>query len=497
MRRRIGALSDHRIPLEEAAPAPAPATQEPVAFQPTKPQTEAKAPPAPAPPPKDLNGPVGELQRDLYLLTQRVDATASSRSVEELKAQVERLSDQVEAFEKLLVTGGLGGRVKKKRPEAPEADGDVVLPYSLSDLLRVMIKHGASDLHIKTGAAPTVRLHGELITIGNKDEKLTAEQCRKLVFSVLSPTHKRKLKKQKEVDFACLLDRARFRVHAFYERNHLTAAYRLLRTDLPSFEALGLPTVLRKIAGLNNGLVLVTGPAGQGKSTTLAAMVDFINKNRKVHVVTIEDPIEYFHEDNHAFITQREVGPDTHSFADGLRQALRQDPNVILVGEMRDLETITTAVSAAETGHLVLSTLHTPNTVQAVDRIVDAFPPDSQKQIRVLLSKCLRAVISQRLLVRKDGKGRVPAVEVLVSTPAISSYILEGRTEEIYPLIERGATEGMQTFAQAMLELFQKGLITKDEAMYHADQASDFRLAAEGHTTGTSADSMRSMNTWL
>lgn len=502
LRRGIGQASDvASIPIEPLPPAPAEPRSD--AFRISTPVREATPQKVEAPP-KSFSGPMGEIQRDLFLLSQRVDDTVSSRDIQEMRDQVEELKQQVQQLSEQVRTAAVqpaaaaAPRAPKKAEEPEEAPRVPMEQY-----LKVMIKHHASDLHIKSGSPPTVRLNGKLVPIGN--EPLTEPQTRQLIYSVLSPSRRRKLRKHKEVDFASLLEVeqdgrrmvARFRVHAFYERNNLSAAYRLLRGDLPKFEDLGLPGVLRKLAGLNNGLILVTGPAGQGKSTTLAAMVDYINQTRALHVVTIEDPIEYFHEDKMSFITQREVGPDTHNFADGLRQALRQDPNVILVGEMRDPETITTAVSAAETGHLVLSTLHTPNTVQAVDRIIDSFPADSQKQIRSQLSKSLRAVMSQRLLLRKDGKGRVPAVEVMVCTPAISSYILEGRTEEIYPLMERGASEGMQTFPQAMLHLYNQGLISKQEAEAHADAAGEFRMAAEGHTTSTGSDDMHNVNQWL
>lgn len=506
MRRRMGGAAElASIPIDSAPSEPeVPADN----FRISAPVREA-VPQKMESPPRNFTGPMGEVQRDLFLLSQRVDDTVSTRDIADLRERLARLDElekQVEELRAQLEKAPAGAPARPRkapRLEEKEEPGEE-LRYGMERYLNVMIKHGASDLHIKSGAPPTARLNGKLVPMG--DEALSEAQARQLIFSVLSPERRRKLKKNKEVDFATLLEarspdgrpiKARFRVHAFYERNNLSAAYRLLRSDLPKFEDLGLPGVLRKLAVLNNGLILVTGPAGQGKSTTLAAIVDYINQNQAVHVVTIEDPIEYFHADKRSFITQREVGPDTHNFADGLRQALRQDPNVILVGEMRDPETIMTAVSAAETGHLVLSTLHTPNTVQAVDRIVDSFPAESQKQIRSQLSKNLRAVMSQRLLMRKDGKGRVPAVELMVCTPAISSYILEGRTEEIYPLMERGASEGMQTFAQSMLNLYQNGLITKQEAEFHADAAGEFRMAAEGHTTSTGSDPMQNVNQWL
>ncbi|HXE72990.1 MAG TPA: PilT/PilU family type 4a pilus ATPase [Candidatus Nitrosotenuis sp.] len=371
------------------------------------------------------------------------------------------------------------------------------LGFELDDLLQVMIKHSASDLHLKVGTPPTVRLDGELIPVGN--QSLSEADCRYLVFAGMSRAQRRTLLTKKELDFAYSIPGARFRVNAFMERGFVSAAFRMLRTEVPSIEELGLPTALKKLASLNNGLILVTGPAGSGKSTTLAAMIDYINSNRKMHIITIEDPIEFYHKDKLSIVTQREVGSDTSSFSEALKQALRQDPNVVMVGEMRDPETIMTAVIAAETGHLVLSTMHTPNTVGAIDRIIDAFSGETQRQFRLLLANNLRAVISQRLLVRADEKGRVPAVEVLISTPTISSLVLEGKTQEIYPYIQQGSSEGMQTFTQSLMRLYEAGLITKEEALYHADQPTEFRLGVEGHVTGTAVPTVTedTLMNWL
>jgi twitching motility protein PilT len=408
-------------------------------------------------------------------------ADSSLARLSSLEAQIDILADRLNQLEERLASG----RLPRRRPGRPpeEAGPEVSLAYSLEDLFRVMIKHGATDLHLKAGAPPTVRLHGELVPIGT--EILDEAQVRCLVLGGLPAAGRRKLRRERAVDLACSCDSARLRAHVFYQRNGLSAAYRLLRSQMPSFEELGLPPVLADFARFNNGLVLVTGPAGQGKSTTLAALVDFINANRRVHVITIEDPIEYFHTDRSSYITQREVGTDTASFLEGLKQALREDPDVILVGEMRDPETMMTALQAAETGHLVFSTLHTPNAPQAVDRIVDSFPADSQQQVRFLLSRCLRAVVAQRLLTRRDGQGRIPAVEVMVCTPTIRAYIQEGRTGDIATLMEEGGTEGMQTFTQSLVSLYQRGLIDEEEALFHADVAHAFRLAITGHTTGT------------
>jgi twitching motility protein PilT len=358
--------------------------------------------------------------------------------------------------------------------EIPRPEG---MNFTLDDLLRTVIKNRASDLHIKPNSPPTVRLEGQLIPIG--DAPLTAEQCRYLVLTALPPYKREPLSRMREVDHAHVSFGVRFRMNAFLERGHFTAAMRMVNSAVPTFDDLGLPPVLSQLASLQDGLVLITGPAGSGKSTTLAAVVDWINQNRRTHVVTIEDPIEYHHKDKTAYITQREVGTDTTSFVEALKQALRQDPNVIMLGEMRDTETIMTAVTAAETGHLVLSTLHTPNTVQAVDRIVDSFDGHVQKQVRMLLATCLRGVVSQKLLNRQDGKGRVPAVEVLVNTPTIASHILDGQTGEIYQYLQRGATDGMQTFNQSLINLLDRGLITYQDAAQVADRKTELRLARE------------------
>ncbi|MBX3170525.1 MAG: PilT/PilU family type 4a pilus ATPase [Candidatus Eremiobacteraeota bacterium] len=357
--------------------------------------------------------------------------------------------------------------------------GEVVRPpdlqFTLDDLLRVVINYNASDLHIKANAPPTVRLNGDLVPIGERP--LTEQESLYLVMSSLPKDKRSKFNSIREIDAAYVSRGVRFRLNAFLERGRVSGAFRMVSTQVPNFETLGLPPVLARLSNMYNGLVLVTGPAGSGKSTTLAAVIDWINRNRRAHIVTIEDPIEYYHHDIHSFVSQREIGTDTSSFAEALRQALRQDPNVIMVGEMRDVETIMTAVTAAETGHLVLSTLHTPNTVQSIDRILDTFSGDQQKQIRMLLSSCLRGVVSQKLLQRIDGKGRVPAVEVLVCTSTVQSLILEGNTKEIYPYIQQGGSEGMQTFTTSLTRLLEQGLVSREEAAFHAEQSTEFRLA--------------------
>lgn len=367
--------------------------------------------------------------------------------------------------------------------------------FELDDLLQVMIKHEASDLHLKSGSPPTVRMDGELIPVGS--QILNDDDCKKLVLMAMTPSQRRQLAMRQEVDFAYAIPDARFRVNAYLQKQSLSASFRLLRTTIPGIDELHLPDVLKKLSEYNHGLILVTGPAGSGKSTTLASMINYINETRKLHIVTVEDPIEFIHQDKMSIITQREVGTDTKSFGMALKQSLRQDPNVILIGEMRDPETIMTAALAAETGHLVLSTLHTPNTIQAINRILDVFTGDAQKQFRLLLANTLRGIVSQRLLSRVDETGRIPAVEVLVATPTISSLILEEKTGEIYQHMAQGRTEGMQTFTNSLADLYEKGLVSKEEAMYHADQPTEFRLSVEGHTTGTSAVQEDSLMSWL
>lgn len=370
-----------------------------------------------------------------------------------------------------------------------------IVKYELEDLLRAVIKHNASDLHIKAESPPIVRLEGELVPIG--DKPLSVEDCENLIFSILDEKKKENLFQGKELDFAYSISGGRFRVNVFLQGGIVSAAFRQLYLKIPSVEELNLPPVIKTMAEYNNGLILVTGPAGCGKSTTLASIIEHINQTRKVHIITLEDPIEFVHKGNLSIITQREIGRDTISFSEGLRQSLRQDPNVILIGEMRDPETIMTAVIAAETGHLVLSTLHTPNAVQAIDRIIDIFSGDQQKQFRLLLANTLRGIISQKLLPRTDIAGRIPAVEVMIVSPTIRSLILESKTNEIYQYIAQGSIYGMITFTDSLKMLYDRGYITKEEALYYADQPTELRLNIEGHTTKTVAEGEDSLIDWI
>lgn len=405
------------------------------------------------------------------------ESQAPSTGPDPLQERVARLEQQLQRLEGALAYQGHGMDNGVELDLSEEMVRPPDLDFELEDLIRTVIKNRASDLHLKAHAPPTVRLDGKLVPIG--DAPLSEEQARYLVLSALPPRKRSPLNYRREVDHAYVCFGVRFRVNAFLERGKVSAALRTINNSVPNFDDLGLPPVMEKLALLQDGLVLITGPAGSGKSTTLASVIDWINTNRRSHIVTIEDPIEFHHEDRKAFISQREVGTDTSSFKEALKQALRQDPNVIMLGEMRDAETIMTAVTAAETGHLVLSTLHTPNTVQAIDRIVDSFEGQTQKQVRLLLASCLRGVVSQKLLNRQDGRGRIPAVEVLVNTSTVASHILDGQTQEIYQYLQRGESEGMQTFTQSLLDLTERGLISYQEANQVADQKTEFRLASE------------------
>ena len=352
----------------------------------------------------------------------------------------------------------------------------------LDAMLQQMIDLDASDLHLKPGAPPIIRVYGVLRAL--IDKPLTVAEAENLIFSAMTHAQQQEFLERKELDFAYgLHGRGRFRVSAFFQRGVVSAAFRMVKLQIPTFEELRLPPILRQLCEFQDGIILFTGATGTGKSTSLAAMIDYINAAQKRHIITIEDPIEYMHFDKMSIINQREVGIDTESYTIALKQALRQDPDVILIGEMRDQESIVTALTAAETGHLVLSTLHTQNTTQALERIMDTLPETNRAMFVTQLASTLRAIVSQRLLPRLDGSGRVPAVEVLIATPTVRSLILENKFGEIYPYMQTGKMEGMQTFTQALLELYQSGIVTEQEAFAKADRPTEFRLALEGHIT--------------
>lgn len=330
-------------------------------------------------------------------------------------------------------------------------------------LLEEVIKKKASDLHLQVGLPPMLRVDGSLTPVqGGKI--LDEEAVESLIFAILDEDQKQILLKDKEFDFSFAFgDLGRFRVNAFHERGNLAAALRLIPNEIASVDGLGLPPVLEKFTEYPRGLVLITGPTGSGKSTTLAALVDKINQERAVHIITIEDPIEFTHKSNKAVVVQREVHYDTYSFSAALRSSLRQDPDVVLIGEMRDLETISAAITIAETGHLVFATLHTNSASQSVDRMIDVFPPHQQPQVRAQLANILMAICSQRLIPAIGG-GRIAAAEILVATPAVRNIIREGKSHQLEAVIQTGAEHGMQSMDKTLVQLIHNGTITYEEA---------------------------------
>jgi twitching motility protein PilT len=333
------------------------------------------------------------------------------------------------------------------------------MDFDFADILIEVIESEASDLHLTAGSPPMVRKKGKLSALDYP--VLNAQDTREIVYSILNNEQRKRLETDWQIDLSYSVpNRARFRVNAFFQRASIGAVMRTIPTEIPALGDLGLPPVLEEFTRKPRGFVLVTGPTGSGKSTTLAAMIDMINEQRHEHILTIEDPIEFLHRHKNCIVNQRELGTDASSFAAGLKSALRQDPDVILVGEMRDLETMATALTAAETGHLVFATLHTQDTAQTVDRIVDAFPPEQQHQVRVQLSIALQGIVTQQLLPTSDGKSRCCATEVLVPTAGVRNLIREGKTHQIYSALQTGASHGMQTMDASLVDLVRQGKIT-------------------------------------
>ncbi len=352
----------------------------------------------------------------------------------------------------------------------------------LNDILTVAVKAKGSDIHIKAGLPPVVRIDGRLHPIPNAP-RLSAEDVSSMAYSMMNPRQRQIFEESWEVDLAhAIPGLGRFRVSAYHQRGTVAMVFRVITMTIPTLEGLNLPPVLKKICAEERGLVLVTGSTGSGKSSTLAAMIDHINQNRTCNIITVEDPVEFLHRDNKSIISQREVGCDTQTFASALKGALRQDPDVILVGEMRDLETIETAMTAAETGHLVMSTLHTTDAAETIDRIIGVFPPYHQRQVRIQLAGIIKGVISQRLVPKADGKGRVPAVEIMLGTARVRECIDdENKTKEIHDAIAQGyVSYGMQTFDQSLMKLLTSGLISYDEAMRQSSNPDDFALKMSG-----------------
>jgi twitching motility protein PilT len=348
----------------------------------------------------------------------------------------------------------------------------------ITQLLTFAVTEGASDLHLSSGEPPMLRIHGDIKRLDHSP--LTREQVHNMAFDVMSDTHRRIFQEKLDIDFSFELgDLARFRVNVFMQRKGEGVVFRTIPTKVVTLDELGMPPILKEVCKKERGLVLLTGPTGSGKSTTLAAMVDYINENWECHILTVEDPIEFVHQPKKSLINQREVGPHTQSFANALRSALREDPDVILVGEMRDLETISLALTAAETGHLVLGTLHTSSAPKTVDRIIDAFPAGQQNQVRAMFSESLEAIVTQTLC-KKKGGGRIAACEILVGVPAVRNLIREGKIHQIPSTMQTGQKLGMQTLDMSLQDLVARGLIAKEEAAMKSPNPQLFGAAQVG-----------------
>jgi twitching motility protein PilT len=343
---------------------------------------------------------------------------------------------------------------------------------SIDELLERMVEANASDLHVTTGTPPAIRVRGEVERLAGFDS-LTGEETQQLLYRILSSEQQKHFELNRQLDFSYSIPGlARFRVNVYFQRESIGAAFRLIPTELKTLEELGIPDSLHVLAEKPRGLVLVTGPTGSGKSTTLAAIIDEINRNRSEHILTIEDPIEFLHRHKRCIVNQREIGPDATSFAEALRAALRQDPDVILVGEMRDLETISTALTAAETGHLVFGTLHTQSAPSTIDRIIDVFPAEQQEQVRIQIANSLQGVVTQALLPTADKMGRVPALEILLPDDAVRNLIRQGKVEQIYSVMQTNTGRGMQTMEQSLGDLIMRRIVDLDIGLSRSSRPS-------------------------
>ncbi len=355
---------------------------------------------------------------------------------------------------------------------------------SIDELLEPMVGQNASDLHVTAGSPPVIRVNGRLQRLPGLD-KLDPDETRSIIYRILSTEQQKQLETRRQIDFSYAVPGvARFRVNAYFQRESLGAAFRLVPAEIKSLEQLALPERLYELADMARGLVLVTGPTGSGKSTTLAALLDHVNTTRHEHILTIEDPIEFLHWHKSCIVNQREIGPDAISFADSLRAALRQDPDVILVGEMRDLETIGTALTAAETGHLVFATLHTQSAPPTIVRLIDVFPPEQQDQVRAQLAGTLQGIVTQNLVPTADGAGRVPALEILMPDDAVRNLIRQAKIEQIYSVMQTSSSRGMQTMEQSLADLALRRVITSDVAFSRSTRPAELRglLERAGYT---------------
>lgn len=351
---------------------------------------------------------------------------------------------------------------------------------AIEKLLEIMLKKGASDLHIKAGSPPLIRLHGDLLQL-REIKPLDIEEAEKLSLSLLTDAQRRRFREERALDLCIdIPGLARFRTHLFFQQRAVSAVFRAIPYEIPTVDQLNIPASVRSLCTRPRGLILITGPASSGKSTTLASLINFINENMSAHIVTIEDPIEFIHPCKKSLINQRQVGSDTLSFKEALKHVFRQDPDIILIGEMRDLETIQIAITAAETGHLVFGTLHTPDATQTIDRIVDVFPPYQQQQIRIQVAANLQGILSQILVKRADGKGRVAAFEVLIAVPAVRNLIREGRTYQIPSFLQVGRRQGMISLNQYLIDLSKEGIIKPEEAIAKATDVAELTAVLTG-----------------
>lgn len=369
-------------------------------------------------------------------------------------------------------------------------EGDI----DIDGVLRELVRLGGSDAHLTSGSVPMARISGSLKPL-DQFGRLTPDRLRRSLYSILSQKQREKFEEDLELDLSYAVGGlARFRVNVYQQRESLGAAFRVIPYEIKPLEELGVPPVVANFANLARGLVLVTGPTGSGKSTTLASIIDLANRTREDHIMTVEDPIEFLHSHKKSLVNQREVGADTHSFANALKHVLRQDPDVILVGEMRDLETISIALTAAETGHLVFATLHTQDAAQTIDRIIDVFPPSQQAQVRTQLAGAIQGVVCQTLCKRSDGRGRAVATEVMVATPAVRNLIREGKTHQIYSAMQAGAKQGMHTMDQHLADLVKSGRISYEVGLEKCHHVEDFnRLTGRFGGSMAAADPMKGL----
>ncbi len=463
---------------------PAPAVAEPVADVVAEPDTEPVLEPLPAQAAPEatytLEAPAPVAAQHAYVAepsTPTVPAPAPAPDLETVAVPVTGPAPADHGSPLLANTEAAETAYERPSTEAAAEDGDI----DLNDLLMLVLDRGASDLHLTSGARPSLRVNGELRQL-EEYPVLTPPVVQRILYAALTQRQREKFEEILELDFAYSVPgRARFRVNVYRQRDAVGAAFRVIPFEIKKLEDLGVPASVARFAGLERGFVLVTGPTGSGKSTTLASLVDMANRTRHDHIMTVEDPIEFLHRHQSCIVNQREVGEDTHSFGAALKHVLRQDPDIILVGEMRDLETISVALTAAETGHLVFATLHTSDAAQTIDRIIDVFPPHQQQQVRVQLASALQGIVCQTLAKTSDGKGRAVATEVLVATPAIRNLIREGKTHQIYSSMQAGLKHGMHTMDQHLADLVKQGRISYEVGLEKCHHVEDFnRLTGRG-----------------